>query len=114
MDYNETLSIENICGGAVAERFERELVELLKNICDPNTPADQKRTITLEFTFQPFPDRSGAQVSLVCKGKLASAESVPGSVFFAKQGAMVKAYAHDPRQENLFGTEKSIAKQKAQ
>ena len=114
MDYNETLSIENICGGAVAERFDRELVELLKNISDPNTLADQKRTITLEFQFMPFPDRSGATVHLICKGKLAAVEPVPGSVFFAKVGAIVKAYAHDPRQEQLFGTEKSIGKTKTQ
>jgi hypothetical protein len=114
MDYNETLSIENICGGAVSERFERELHEVLKNISDPNTDAEQKRTITLEFQFKPFPDRSGAQVLFSCKGKLAAAEGVAGSVFFAKQGALLRAYAHDPRQEQLFGTEKSIRDQKAQ
>lgn len=110
MDYNETLSITNICGGAVPEHFEREIIELLKNVMDPNTDAEQKRTITLQFEFTPFADRSGALVELITKGKLAPAEPVPGSVFFAKQGALVKAYAHDPRQENLFGTEKSINK----
>lgn len=114
MDYNETLSITNICGGAVEERFEREVIELLKNICDPNTPSDVKRTIILEFQFEPFPDRSGALVKLICKGKLAAIDPVDGSVYFAKHGAVVKAYAHDPRQENLFGTEKSIAKSKTQ
>jgi len=98
----------------VPERFERELTELLKNISDPNTPPDSKRSITLEFQFTPFGDRSGAQVTLVCKGKLAAADPVSGSVFFAKQGPFIKAYAHDPRQENLFGTEKSIKDQKAQ
>lgn len=113
MDYSQTLSIENICGGAVPERFERELSELLKNISDPNTDAEQKRTIVLEFQFTPFPDRSGAQVVLLCKGKLATAEPVPGNIFFARNGAMLKAYSHDPRQDNLFGTEKSI-NQKAQ
>jgi len=114
MEYNETLSLENICGGAAGERFEREVVELLKNICDPNTPADQKRSITLEFQFEPFEDRSGAKVTLHCRGKLAAIEAVPGTVFFAKSGNVVKAYAHDPRQENLFGTEKSINKSKTQ
>ena len=110
MDYNQTLGIGNICSGAVAEVFEHELAEVLKNINDPNTPADAKRKIVLEFEFSPFPDRSGANVLLVCKGKLASIDGVAGSVFFAKHGALVKAYAHDPRQEHLFGTEDSINK----
>lgn len=111
-EFNRTLGIENICGGAVPEVFERELREVLENIADRNTPADAKRTIVLEFQLAPFPDRSGASVAFHCKGKLAAISPVAGSVFFAKRGAVIEAYAHDPRQTQLFGTTDSIRENK--
>jgi hypothetical protein len=104
-DYNESLTIENICGGAVPERFQRELSVLLQNINDPNNPAEGKRKLTLEFEFEPFPDRSGAIVTLVCKSKLAGVENVQGGIYFARNGLALKAYAHDPKQPQLFGSE---------
>ena len=63
-DFNDGLSIENICGGAVPERFQRELASVLQNINDPNNPAETKRSLTLQFDFEPFPDRNGAIVTL--------------------------------------------------
>lgn len=107
MNYDETLTIENICGGAVDERFRREVAEIIKNICDPNTPAEQKRTITLEFQFDPYKDRSGSSVTLICKSKMAAIEPVDGSVHFAKDGFGIKAYAHNPNQTKLFDAEGS-------
>jgi len=111
LDYKETLSLNNICGGSVEERFQHELLQVLKSINDPNTDAEKKRTLTLEFEFNPFPDRSGAIITLTTKSKIPSIEPVAGSMYLSRQGAVIKAFAHDPRQENLFGSEKSISQQ---
>jgi hypothetical protein len=101
-DFMKTLDINNICKGAVPERFERELAEVLKNIADPSTPVKAKRRITIELEFKPFPDRDGANVVLSLKTKLAAVDPQPGSVFFQRQGPMLKAYSHDTRQTDLF------------
>jgi hypothetical protein len=64
------LNIDNICSGAFREIFERELREVLKNIKDPNTPPQAKRTMSFTFTFKPFVDRSGAEIELYLETQL--------------------------------------------
>jgi hypothetical protein len=100
----EFLSLTNICDGAAVEVFARELQSLLENIADVSTPADQGRSITLEFKFMPFPDRKGASVSFQCKGKLAGVEATAGTIFIAKPhaGSPIRAYIEDSRQVALF------------
>jgi len=101
-EYNDSLTLENICGGSVPERFQRELSALLQNINDPNNPAETKRKLTLEFEFEPFPDRTGAIVTLICKSKLAATENVQGGIYFSRSGLSLRAHAHDPRQVAMF------------
>ena len=100
------LDITNICKGAVPEIFRREVAELMTNINDWNTNWNTKRKIKLEFSFEPFKDRSGATVEMSCTSKLAAVESVEGNVFFAadSRGA-VRAYARDPHQAALFANQ---------
>ena len=42
--------------------FEREVEEGAEEHGDVNTDAEAARKITLEFTFEPYKDRSGAVV----------------------------------------------------
>ena len=98
----ETLSLQNICGGAVEEVFQRELGYILANISDINTDPEAKRKITFEFTFEPFEDRSGAKVIFACKSKQAPVNSASGTMFLARQGTNFVAIAHDPKQARLF------------
>jgi len=96
------LSLSNICGGAAEEVFSRELLEVLTNIADVNTPAEAKRKITLTFDFTPFQDRSGAQVDMSSSSKLAAIQKVRSNVFIFRKGDLIKALPHDPRQAALF------------
>ena len=96
------LSLDNICGGAVGELFNREVLEVLENIADINTDEKAKRVITLQFTFAPYKDRSGAEVECKVTSKTAPTDSVTGNVFFSKATGALKAYARDPRQDELF------------
>lgn len=98
----EELSLENICGGAVDEIFQRELSQVLANIADVNTEAEAKRKITFEFTFEPFEDRSGAKVIFACKSRQAPVNAASGTMFLARNGNTFKAIAHDPKQSRLF------------
>jgi hypothetical protein len=108
----DQLTLDNICNGAVPERFLRALNTILRNIRDPNTPATGKRKMTLEFTFAPHNDRSGAEVEFGIKEKLAGDETVTGNIYMAQPpGGELRAYPRDPRQEVLFGSHDAGTKQ---
>jgi len=98
----ELVTLSNLCSGAVEEVFQREWSEVLQNISDVNTAADAKRKITLEFTIEPFEDRSGAQVTFACKSKVVPVNAVKGTVFLQRSGASIVAVPHDPKQIRLF------------
>jgi hypothetical protein len=99
------LNIGNVCGGAVDEVFQREMTEVLKNIADPNTPAESKRKIVLEFTITPGHTREVAEIEFRCASKIVPATSAKGSIFLAKRHGSVQAFTRDPRQETLFKQE---------
>lgn len=99
---NKKLSLENICQGALPEVFHRSIESIIENIRDPNTDAEAKRTLTLEFVFTPHADRSGADVTLKTKEKLAGLQSVKGAIFVSRMDGKLAAYPNDPRQELLF------------
>ncbi|GEM_PF-325949 len=51
--HDERLTLASLCGGAVQEKVDRALEKVAKNILDPNTDPDKKRTITLKITLKP-------------------------------------------------------------
>lgn len=109
MDAQE-LTLLTICKGAVPEIFAHEMQKVISNIADPNTSAAKQRKVTMEFTFTPFPDRSGASVSLSCKATLGAldASGVTGSIYLAKREGKFAAFSRDLRQEMLFSGEEEI------
>lgn len=108
MDSNE-VSLSNLCGGGIEEVFQREFAAVLANISDPNTPAEAKRKISLEFTIAPFEDRSGAQVTFSCKSKTVPVEAVKGTVFLQRKGLVMVAVPHDPKQGRMFDAKSAAA-----
>jgi hypothetical protein len=98
------LNIGNICEGAVPELFLREVINVLQNIADVNTPADAKRKISMEWVFLPTPDRKSAVVSVTCTSKIAGVEAKAGTIYFRQSPITkgIEAYAEDPRQDILF------------
>ena len=98
----ETLSLDNICGGAVPEVFARELDAVLKNIADVNVPAQKKRSLTLEIAFKPFEDRSGAEIEFSCKSKTVPIAAVKSRMYIAQQAGQHVAIPDNPNQRKLF------------
>jgi hypothetical protein len=105
----EKVSLGNLCGGAIEEVFQREFAQVLANIADVNTDAEAKRKISLEFTITPFEDRSGAQVTFACKSKTVPVQAVKGTVFLQRQGLVMVAVPHDPKQARLFDGKQAAA-----
>ena len=105
MDVRETMNIGNIARGAAPEVFEHALEQVLKNISDINTSATQKRKIVLSFVFEPSETRELGEVTFGCEVKLASLKAAKGNFFISKRGSDIRAYARDPRQDDLFHEE---------
>lgn len=95
------VSLQNLGGGAVAERFDLVLREVLQNILDLNTPAKQKRSITLTVTIIPNEDRTSGQVGIDLKSKLASIKPEATIIYFGKQNGEVTATEYNPKQPRL-------------
>jgi hypothetical protein len=105
----EQVNLTNLCGGAIEEVFQREFAAVLANIGDVNTDPEAKRKITLEFTIEPFEDRSGGQVTFSCKSKTIPVEAVKGTVFFQRRGTAMVAVPHDPKQIRMFDGKSAAA-----
>lgn len=96
-----TLNLGNLNNGATLELFERLQSEVLENVRDPNTSAIKKRSITLKFTYAPSADRKSAQVAIESKVALASPDPTVGTIHITKIKGEVKAFVHDPAQDEL-------------
>ena len=106
------LNISNICGGAVPERFDLEVREVLKNIKDLNTAAEAKRTLTIKFEFSPSKDRNYVAVDMSVSRKNAVLETVSGGLFLRGDGDRVRAFTEDPRQLQIFAGEPTVTDKK--
>lgn len=64
------INLEKFAGGALAEKFNSGLKEVLENIADPNTDARKKRKMTVELEFKSDEERELSMVDIVVKTKL--------------------------------------------
>jgi len=105
-DYNE-ITINNIAGGALEEKFQAELTKVLTNINDPNA-AEGKREITLKISMKP--NAAGTAMDVVVKStcSLQPDMAVETMAFLGKEGVTLKAYEHNPDQFRLPMQEGSI------
>ncbi len=89
----EQITLANICHGAAAEVFERELARVLENIADPNTEPEAKRGITVQFQFLPNGKRSTVVIAYVVKSALAVIKTESSSAFIAMEKGELGLYS---------------------
>lgn len=82
----EEIQISTLAGGAVEERFNDALQEVLENIQDPNTDAKKKRKITLTVTFEPKESRDFTGVDFQVKTTLQPAVPVQTGLIIGIDG----------------------------
>src|SRR5690554_2038454 len=80
------INLEKFAGGALAEKFNIGLKEVLENIADPNTEPKKKRKLTVELTFDPDEERELSIVDIIVKTKLVSPKSVATKILIDKDG----------------------------
>lgn len=80
------INLEKFAGGALAEKMNGALKEVLENIQDPNTDFKLKRKLTLEMTFVSGEDRELAEVSMIAKTKLAPNKPIATKLVIGTDG----------------------------
>lgn len=104
-------SIGDLNYGAVNEQFARAFEEVVRNIQDPATEANQKREILITVSIAPTKDRGMAATNVSVKTKLAPVKADSGSVMFDfdKQGRIVARTQEAENQGELFLDDKREA-----
>ncbi len=86
----KTMKLSDIGGGALSERFELTLQEVMKNIRDPNTDPKKTRKIVIDVTITPNEQRSAATMKYGVKTSLAPARTFESGIMFGvKDGRYV-------------------------
>lgn len=80
------INLEKFAGGALAEKFNMGLTEVLENIADPNTDPRKKRKLTMELTFEPDEERELSMVDIVVKTKLQPNMPVATKIIIDRDG----------------------------
>lgn len=80
------INLEKFAEGALAEKMNIALKEVLGNIADPNTDFKIKRKLNLEMTFVSGEDRELAEVSIIAKTKLAPNKPIAAKIVIGTDG----------------------------
>lgn len=102
-----SVSLDTIKGGAIIERFNDELKQVIANCLDPNT-SDGVRQITLTVKIKPDAGRSLCGVIAAISSKVLPASPLATSMFIGmdpKLGPV--AYENDPKQLGLFAKQEA-------
>lgn len=80
------INLEQFADGALAEKVNMALREVLANITDPNTDWKVKRKLTLDMTLATGEDRELTEVSIVAKTKLAPSKALAAKIVIGSDG----------------------------
>ena len=94
----ENLTINNLENGAVMERLEAALIDVLNDIGDVNKKATTPREITCKIKFSPDKDRTMLDISFNVSAKLAANHVVTGRAFFDEDTCTAQSF--NPKKEN--------------
>lgn len=96
------MSFDNLAGGALAERFEHVLKQVMQNMYDPNTKATTIRKIALTISFKADEEREIVDISHDVSAKLAPLKSYPTKGYLGiKDGMPVMYESADPKQMHM-------------
>ena len=66
------VDLSELAGGALQEKFDREVTRVVKNLQDPNTPYGDSRKIVITISFKQTEMRDDAKVDISVVSKLAT------------------------------------------
>lgn len=104
----ENVSLSSLGKGAAVELFETELKKVIKNIVDPNIPAQVAREITLKVKFVPTEDRQNCAVKIQCTSSLANPKPFGSFVFVAEHKGQAVMLQDRFQQQDMFDDENIV------
>lgn len=99
------ISLESIGHGALSEKFDDALIDVVKNTCDQNTDSTTKRKLVIELTFTPDKnDRTICKLDTKVTTKLGSTRPLESfvSMGFDSESGEIAAVESSPVQPTLF------------
>lgn len=104
MSKKEYVGLDNLGYGAAEELFQDELTKIIKNINDPNTKAEAKRTIKLTLTLKPNENRSMCLSEISCTSTLATSRPFQSQIYVGVDGNgnALASEIEPPDQQSLF------------
>lgn len=72
----EGIDMNELAGGALAEKVSEAMYQVAENILNPNTEPTTKREINIKMVFKPSKNRQAANTIITVTTKLASTEAV--------------------------------------
>lgn len=91
----EKVSLQELTGGALQEKFNHAMDVVLGNMQDPNTPWKNKRCITIKLAFEQNEDRNDAAVSISIETKTAPVKPIVTRMDIGKDLETGAVYAHE-------------------
>src|SRR5690554_4481165 len=73
----QIVCLNSFANGALAERFNEELLKILENIADPNTNPTRVRTLTIKVKLHADDERDMASALVEATSKLIPAKEAP-------------------------------------
>jgi hypothetical protein len=104
------ININDLAGGALAEKVNIELRKLAANVLDPNTESKATRSVTVKITVKPNEKRQLAETDISVTSALAPSKGIPTSFIFDfdKEGkAVVKELVTDAHDVNQMAFDNS-------
>lgn len=89
------VNLEQFAGGALQEKFDSAMEQVLANLLDPNTPWKNKREINIKVTFEQNEDRDDTTVDVSVVPKLAAAKSIGTRMSIGKNIKTGELYAEE-------------------
>ena len=89
------VNLEEFAGGALQEKFDSAMEQVLANLLDPNTPWKNKREINIKVTFEQNEDRDDTTVDVSVVPKLAAAKSIGTRMSIGKNIKTGELYAEE-------------------
>ena len=83
---NNMINLETFADGALAEKVNMALREVLQNTTDPNTDYKVKRKLTVDMTLTTGEDRELTEVNIVAKTKLAPSKALSAKIVIGTDG----------------------------
>lgn len=89
------VNLEEFAGGALQEKFDVAMEQVLTNMLDPNTPWKNKREINIKVSFEQNEDRDDTHVDVSVVPKLAAVKSIGTRMAIGKNIKTGELYAEE-------------------